>query len=99
MENEKVDTAITHFTNIAAEKGINKSGNQFIIYVDTGPDHFLHAKIYADIASGGAEYLPAGGTAGPINNPRDRKNRRNNSLNSGKFVANGRPRNRTSRRR
>lgn len=99
LENEKVDTAITHFTNIAAEKGINKSGNQFIIYVDTGPDHFLHAKIYADIASGGAEYLPAGGTAGPINNPRDRKNKRNNSLNSGKFVANGRPRNRTSRRR
>lgn len=44
LENEKVDTAITHFTNIAAEKGINKSGNQFIIYVDTGPDHFLHAK-------------------------------------------------------
>jgi hypothetical protein len=72
LNNEKVDTAIDHFTNIAAEKAENKSGNQFIIYVATGPDHFLHAKVYADIASGGAEYTPIGGSASPISNPRQR---------------------------
>jgi predicted nucleic-acid-binding Zn-ribbon protein len=72
LSNDKVDTAIEHFTNIAAEKTTNKSGNAFIMYVDTGPDHFLHAKLYADIASGGAEYLPIGKSAAPITNPRER---------------------------
>lgn len=72
---ERVDMLIEHFTNIAAEKGENKSGNQFIIYVNTGPDHFLHAKIYADIASGGAVYEPLGRAASPIVNPRQEKKR------------------------
>lgn len=101
LQNEKVDTAIEHFTNIAAEKSENKSGNQFILYVATGPDHFLHAKIYADIASGGAEYLPAGGTAAPVSNPRAAY-RKNKSgiyvpVRKDKFALNGNPRNRTSR--
>lgn len=101
LQNEKVDMAIEHFTNIAAEKSENKSGNQFILYVNTGPDHFLHAKIYADIASGGAEYLPAGGSASPIVNPRTRKTKSGIYVpqRSDRFATNGRPRNRTSRRR
>jgi hypothetical protein len=72
LSNDKVDMAIEHFTNIAAEKAENKSGNQFIMYVNTGPDHFLHAKVYADIASGGADYLPIGKSAAPITNPRQK---------------------------
>jgi metal-dependent amidase/aminoacylase/carboxypeptidase family protein len=73
LSNDKVDMAIEHFTNIAAEKAENKSGNQFIMYVNTGPDHFLHAKVYADIASGGADYLPIGKSAAPITNPRQQR--------------------------
>lgn len=105
MQNEKVDTAIEHFTNIAAEKAETKSGNQFILYVNTGPDHFLHAKIYADIASGGAEYLPTGGTAAPISNPRgERGYKRTKSgiyvpARSDKFAEGMHGRNRTSRNR
>jgi hypothetical protein len=105
MQNEKVDTAVEHFTNIAAEKGETKSGNQFIMYVNTGPDHFLHAKIYADIASGGAEYLPSGGIAAPVANPRgDRGYRKTKSgilvpVRSDKFAEGISGRNRTSRNR
>jgi len=100
LQNEKVDTAIEHFTNIAAEKAENKSGNQFIIYVDTGPDHFLHAKIYADIASGGAEYLPAGGSAQPITNPRVTRTKSGIYVvnSSNKFARTGSSRNRTGNR-
>ena len=101
MQNEKVDMAIEHFTNISAEKSENKSGNQFILYVNTGPDHFLHAKIYADIASGGAEYQPVGNTAAPIVNPRSRKTKSGIYIpsSSNKFIRSGRSRNRISRRR
>lgn len=101
LQNEKVDTAIEHFTNISAEKSENKSGNQFIIYVNTGPDHFLHAKIYADIASGGAEYLPVGGSAAPMINPRTRKTKSGIYIpsSSSKFVSASRSRNRISKRR
>lgn len=101
LQNEKVDTAIEHFTNISAEKSENKSGNQFIIYVNTGPDHFLHAKIYADIASGGAEYLPVGGSAAPIINPRTRKTKSGIYIPSAssKFVSSSKSRNRISKRR
>lgn len=101
LQNEKVDTAIEHFTNIAAEKAESKSGNQFILYVNTGPDHFLHAKIYADIASGGAEYLPAGGSAAPIVNPRITRTKSGIYIpqRSDKFATNGRPRNRIGRKR
>lgn len=71
---EKVDTLIEHFTNIAAEKAETKAGNQFMMYVNTGPDHFLHAKVYSDVASGGAISSPVAGTAAPVMNPRrDRK--------------------------
>lgn len=101
LQNEKVDMAIEHFTNIAAEHVENKSGNQFIMYVNTGPDHFLHAKIYADIASGGAEYLPVGGSAQPVINPRTRKTKSGIFVpgRNDKFAQNGRPRNRVGRRR
>ena len=70
---ERVDTLMEHFTNIAAERTQSKSGNEFILYVNTGPDHFLHAKIYSDIASGGADYVVVSGTAAPVNNPRKEK--------------------------
>lgn len=85
LDNEKVDMAIEHFTNIAAERVENKSGNQFTMYVNTGDDHFLHAKIYADIASGGIESIPIGNVAPPVVNPRRTESGiylpgRNNSL-------------------
>ena len=53
-------------------KAENKSGNQFILYVNTGPDHFLHAKVYADVASGGAVADLISKTAAPISNGRSR---------------------------
>lgn len=99
LENEKVDLAIEHFTNISAEKTENKSGNSFIMYIATGPDHFLHAKVYADIASGGAEYIPHGGTASPITNPRKNKQGSNIWTPSNKFAQNGNSRSRTGSRR
>lgn len=67
---ERIDTLIDHFTNIAAERCETNSGNQYIMYTDTGPDHFLHAKVYADVASGNAVYVPISGQADPISNPR-----------------------------
>lgn len=67
---DKVDTLIEHFTNIAAEKAVTKSGNEFIQYINTGPDHFLHAKVYADVASGGLIASPLAGVLPPVNNPR-----------------------------
>ena len=76
---DKVDTLIEHFTNIAAEKSETKSGNQFIMYVNTGPDHFLHAKVYANVASGGAISVPVSGTAAPAVNAR-REKKSNNGL-------------------
>lgn len=98
LSNEKVDTAIEHFTNIAAEKMENKSGNSFIMYVDTGPDHFLHAKVYADIASGGAEYIPIGKSAAPITNPRQKQNSGIWVPKSGNFASIGKPRHKTGRK-
>lgn len=68
---ERVDTLFDHFTNIAAEKTQNKSGNQFIIYVNTGPDHFLHAKVYANVAMDGASGRVLSGSTPPIINPRE----------------------------
>ena len=59
-----------------------------------------YAKIYADIASGGAEYLPAGGTAAPVNNPRSYGRTKSGiyvPVRKDKFALNGNPRNRTSR--
>lgn len=102
LQNEKVDMAIEHFTNIAAEHVETKNGNTYIMYVNTGPDHFLHAKVYADIASGGADQAPVGGVAAPTVNPRTRKTpsgiyvpaRRNEH-----FAYTGGARNRTSNRR
>lgn len=67
---ERVDTMLEHFTNIAAEKSESKSGNTFIMYVNTGPDHFLHAKVYANVASGGAVADVISKTAAPINGGR-----------------------------
>lgn len=67
---ERVDTMLEHFTNIAAEKAESKSGNTFIMYVNTGPDHFLHAKVYANVASGGAVADLISKTAAPISTGR-----------------------------
>lgn len=97
---ERVDILIEHFTNIAAEKAETKSGNQFIMYVNTGPDHFLHAKVYADVASGGAVVAPIGGSApGPTNIRREDKRRTTGGMvthtaqhNSGLFPVFGRRR-------
>lgn len=63
---EKVDMCMEHFTNIAAERAESKSGNTFTLYVNTGADHFLHAKIYSDVACGEADYDSIGGIAAPI---------------------------------
>ena len=97
LNNEKVDTMIDHFTNIAAETVENKSGNTFIMYVNTGPDHFLHAKVYSDIACGGADPVPISGSAPAVKNQR----RHNSSIwtPSNSFARLGSPRNRTSRGR
>ena len=74
MDNEKIDTLITHFTNIAAEEVESKSGNKFILYTNTGPDHFLHAKIYSDVASDGmSETLIASAAAPVVNIRREEK--------------------------
>lgn len=99
LSNEKVDTMIDHFTNIAAEPTENKSGNTFIMYVNTGPDHFLHAKVYCDIACGGADYEPISGSAAPVVNPRRNDKKSSIWTPSNNFASLGKPRNRTSKRR
>jgi len=76
---ERVDTLIEHFTNIAAEEAESKSGNKYIIYVNTGQDHFLHAKIYSDVASGGLVSTPVTGIAKPAINTRN-NNKSNNGI-------------------
>ena len=48
---EKIDLLMEHFCNIAAVRNKTSSGMEFIIYENTGPDHLLHAKVYADVAS------------------------------------------------
>jgi hypothetical protein len=48
---ERVAIFMSHCTNIAGEKGKTTAGVEFTVYVNTGPDHFLHAKVYANIAS------------------------------------------------
>lgn len=72
-DKDRFDLLLDHFTNIAAEKSETKSGNAFIMYVNTGPDHFLHAKIYADVASGGIDTTVIAGSAPPAVNPRENK--------------------------
>lgn len=81
MSMEIVDTCITHFCNIAAEHAETASGQAYIMYVNTGPDHFLHAKIYCDIASGGIDPSVLAGTAGKI----ETKGNGTNSRNTHKF--------------
>lgn len=93
IDNEKVDMAIDHFTNIAAEKVETKNGNAYIMYVNTGPDHFLHAKVYADIASGGIESNNIGGSAPPLINNKSR-----DRINNGKFGSMLKTRHRSGRR-
>ncbi len=82
MDYEKIDTLITHFTNIAAEEVESKSGNKFIIYTATGPDHFLHAKVYSDVASDGVAIVPIAGASAPIVNARkeEKKHNGNNGM-------------------
>lgn len=81
---ERVDMAMEHFTNIAAEKCTNKSGQSFIMYVNTGPDHLLHAKLYADVASEGSVMAPISGSAPPVQNLRQEM--RKNSITGGLVV-------------
>ena len=77
---ERVDILIEHFTNIAAERSETKSGNQYMMYVNTGPDHFLHAKVYSDVASGGIVINPIGKASAPIINERRMGNKNSGML-------------------
>jgi hypothetical protein len=67
--NDKIVTMCEHMTNIAAIRNKNISGNEFIQYQDTGPDHFLHAKVYATIAASTAEAIVLSGVAPKIQTP------------------------------
>lgn len=98
LSNEVVDAAIDHFTNIAAEHVETKNGNTYIMYVPTGPDHFLHAKVYADIASGGIDLTSIGSSATKI----ETKGNGQNYINRNRFPTistSRKTRNRHSRRR
>lgn len=102
LDDEKVDTAIEHFTNIAAEHVETKNGNTYIMYVNTGPDHFLHAKVYADIASDGRDESPVGSSAPPVTNQRTAYKKSKGGVyvpttQSNAFMYGGKPRHRTSR--
>ena len=68
---EKVGTLIDHFTNISAVKSKTQAGVEFIIYQDTGPDHFLHAKLYSDVASRNGSSIVLGASAPPMAKPRN----------------------------
>lgn len=70
MDSDIVDKMIEHFTNISATSNKNASGNTFVIYENTGPDHFFHAKVYATIASDGIISMPIGEVAPQIKNLR-----------------------------
>jgi hypothetical protein len=69
---ERVDILIDQMCNIAGEKNENISGNSYVQYIATGPDHFLHAKIYADIACGNQDINPIGAVAPHIINEREK---------------------------
>lgn len=60
---EVVETFMEHCTNISAERQKTASGIEFIQYGDTGPDHFLHAKVYANIASSASGGISVGSVA------------------------------------
>jgi len=63
---DRVDDLMEHFTNIVAEKVENTAGNAFVLYVNTGPDHLLHAKLYSDVASLGETGSPIAAAAKPF---------------------------------
>ena len=84
IELDVVDTLIEHFTNIAAERATNSAGNEYIMYVNTGPDHFLHAKLYATVASGGAVTVAISGSVGAAINPRKQDKRVSGLINMGR---------------
>lgn len=69
--NEKIETMMDHFCNLSSERKKNNSGMEFTIYGSSGPDHLLHAKLYADVASYNANGIVLGGTAGSFNGKRD----------------------------
>ena len=60
---EKIGMFIDHFTNLASVRSKTQAGVEFIVYQDTGPDHFLHAKLYSDIASRNGSSIVVGATA------------------------------------
>lgn len=67
---EKVGLLMDHFTNISAVRAKTQSGVEYIIYQDTGPDHFLHAKLYSDIASSNGSTISIGATVGSFGKQR-----------------------------
>lgn len=68
---EKMEMAMDHFTNISAIRAKTQSGMEYIIYEDTGPDHFLHAKLYADVASSTGTSISIGGASTAFNSARE----------------------------
>lgn len=73
LTSDNVVEMMQHFCNISAEKKVSNNA-EYIAYLPTGPDHFLHAKIYADVACYQDSGEVIGSTAGSIN-------RRDNMLN------------------
>lgn len=67
----KIEEFIDHHTNIAAEKGKTAGGMDYIMYVNTGPDHFLHSSLYAHVAAYNGVVVPIGGTAAPMKHGRE----------------------------
>lgn len=63
---DKIEDFVDHHTNIASERGETSSGMAYIMYINTGPDHFLHSNLYAHVAAYNGVVVPIGGTAAPI---------------------------------
>lgn len=97
INDERVDMAIDHFQNIAAEHMETKNGNSYIMYVNTGPDHFLHAKVYSDIACGGISKDHAAGQADSITNIEHTKKSAFPSISSSRKKTGAHPRRRRRR--
>lgn len=68
---EKIGLLMDQFTNISAVRSKTQAGVEFMIYQDTGPDHFLHAKLYSDIASRNGSAIVIGSTAKAFSQPRN----------------------------
>lgn len=67
---EKMEIAMDHFTNISAIRAKTQSGMEYLIYEDTGPDHFLHAKLYSDVAASNGVMITIGGATSTFGSKR-----------------------------